>query len=537
MLLLRRWVGDNLGSPAWLFLAPVAPLAAAVVPRRGARMYLDFHLRPLIKWMLPSLDPYVTIDISGKPRYSMDKIKSSDVYEEVKAYLSPMCARDALELDADGAADGDGVVLSPREGQEVSDVFKGVTVRWASVWPTREDSSQCLRLTFHQRHRDLVVGEYLPHVRRSDRNALLGNRRRRLYTNKTNDYSNKVWTYIDFEHPATFDTLAMHPEKKRKIMDELDEFRNSKDYYNRIGKPWKRGYLLYGPPGTGKSSMIAAMANYLSYDIYDIELTMVPNNTNLRKLFIETKGKSIIVIEDIDCSIDLTSHRRSNDTAATTASANRKRKRTSEMTLSGLLNFIDGIWSAHSGERIIVFTTNFVDKLDPALIRRGRMDMKLELSYCGFEAFMTLAKNYLDVDAHPLFGTINELLQEVEITPADVAECLLMPNKERNEHGVDVCLGRLIDELRKRVQLDKEKKDDMKRVEEELAASAAAAGVDAKASDGEDMENGRRMVDPRVIRRLGRKETKEGDDKVAAKPNDNLAANNGRTVYAIMVMR
>lgn len=187
MLLLRRWVAANLGSPAWLILAPAAPLAAALIPHRGARMHLDFHLRPLIKWMFPSIDPYVTIDISGKPDYSMDKIKSSDVYEEVKAYLSPMCARHVLELNADGAADGDGVVVSPREGQEVSDVFKGVTVRWASVVPTRENRNQCLRLTFHQRHRDLVVGEYLPHVRRSGRDALFGNRRRRLYTNKTND--------------------------------------------------------------------------------------------------------------------------------------------------------------------------------------------------------------------------------------------------------------------------------------------------------------------------------------------------------------
>jgi mitochondrial chaperone BCS1 len=51
------------------------------------------------------------------------------------------------------------------------------------------------------------------------------------------------------------------------------------------GKPWKHGYLLYSPPGTGKSTMTAAMAIHLNYDIYDIELTMVCNN-DLRKLFI-----------------------------------------------------------------------------------------------------------------------------------------------------------------------------------------------------------------------------------------------------------
>jgi ATP-dependent 26S proteasome regulatory subunit len=63
------------------------------------------------------------------------------------------------------------------------------------------------------------------------------------------------------------------------------------------------------------------------------------------------------------------------------------------VTLSGLLNFIDGLLSAHNDERIIVFTTNFVNKLDPAPIRRGWMDMHVEMSYCCFEAFTRLATN------------------------------------------------------------------------------------------------------------------------------------------------
>lgn len=133
--------------------------------------------------------------------------------------------------------------------------------------------------------------------------------------------SDEVWSHIDFEHPATFDTLAMHPDKKRRIKEDLDSFSRNKDYYRRIGKPWKRGYLLYGPPGTGKSSMIAAMANYLNYDIYDIELTTVDSNSDLRKLFIETTGKSIIVIEDIDCSLDNLTGQRSNQKKKSKGSA------------------------------------------------------------------------------------------------------------------------------------------------------------------------------------------------------------------------
>ena len=74
--------------------------------------------------------------------------------------------------------------------------------------------------------------------------------------------------------------------------------------------------------------------------------------------------------------------------------------------LSCLLNFIDGLWSACSHERIIIFTTNHKEKMDPALIRQGRMDKQIEMSYCLFEGFKVLAKNYLDVIEHELFVEI-----------------------------------------------------------------------------------------------------------------------------------
>lgn len=53
------------------------------------------------------------------------------------------------------------------------------------------------------------------------------------------------------DHPASFNTLAMDPAKKQEIIDDLITFTKAKDYYAKIGKAWKRGYLLYGPPGTG----------------------------------------------------------------------------------------------------------------------------------------------------------------------------------------------------------------------------------------------------------------------------------------------
>uniref|UniRef100_A0A0A8Y3R7 Uncharacterized protein n=1 Tax=Arundo donax TaxID=35708 RepID=A0A0A8Y3R7_ARUDO len=114
------------------------------------------------------------------------------------------------------------------------------------------------------------------------------------------------------------------------------------------------------------------------------------------------------------------------------------------ITLSGLLNFIDGLWSTTGEERIIIFTTNYKERLDTALLRPGRMDMHVYMGYCGWEAFKTLAKNYFLIDDHAVFPEVQELLAEVEVTPAEVSEMLL-----RSE-DVDVALQVLTEFLREK---------------------------------------------------------------------------------------
>uniref|UniRef100_A0A0D9W0A0 AAA+ ATPase domain-containing protein n=1 Tax=Leersia perrieri TaxID=77586 RepID=A0A0D9W0A0_9ORYZ len=261
----------------------------------------------------------------------------------------------------------------------------------------------------------------------------------------------------------------MDPAKKKEIIDDLDMFKNGKEHHQRIGKVWKRGYLLYGPPGTGKSTMVAAMANYLGYDVYDMELTSVDTNTLLRKLLIQTTSKSIIVIEDVDCSSNLVTGRRkkkdnNNDNDDDDDKTPKKKSGgggggrgigggDSKVTLSGLLNFIDGLWSAFGEERLIVLTTNHVEDLDEALIRTGRMDKKIEMSYCDFETFKSMAKIHLDVDDHELFADVGELLTVAEMVPADVGEHLTAKNPRDN---VDSCLARLVKALQDRVKAKKD---------------------------------------------------------------------------------
>lgn len=435
--------------------------------------------------------PYLDITFE---EYTGERFSRSEAYTTIETYLSEKTSEKARGLKGNFVKGGKALVLGIADNEEVTDEHQGVKVWWTSrksfaksqtiTFYPGSDEKRHYKLTFHGRHRKFITESYLNYILDEGKAIAIRNRQRKLFTNvkeQNGSYYSRgsLWSHVEFKHPANFNTIGMEETKKKAIMNDLLRFKNAKDYYAKIGKPWKRGYLLYGPPGTGKSTMIVSIANLLEYDIYDLELTAVKDNTQLRKLLIETSGKSIIVIEDIDCSLDLTGQRsasseteKDKDKEEDDEKKKLKKKlkeegesKKSEVTLSGLLNFIDGIWSAVGEERIIIFTTNYIEKLDPALIRKGRMDVHIELSYCCFETFKVLANNYLDVKSHPLFETIKCLLEETKMNPADVAENLMPKSLELD---VDTCLENLVKALEK-AKLDDRLKAEEERREKEKA--------------------------------------------------------------------
>ncbi|KAE8124112.1 hypothetical protein FH972_019022 [Carpinus fangiana] len=457
--------------------------------------------------------PYIRISFH---EFRGDRLRHSEAYAAVEAYLSANCSKDAKRLKAETGKDISSLTLSMDEYERVTDEFKGATVWWVStskiVSQSRssisyypEPEKRIYTITFHKKHRELITKSYLEHVLSKGKEIRVRNRQRKLYTNtsdhKLSGHRQTGWSHIVFEHPATFESMAMEPEKKREIVEDLLTFSKSKDFYAKIGKAWKRGYLLYGPPGTGKSTMIAAMANLLNYDVYDLELTAVKDNTELRKLLIDTTSKSIIIIEDIDCSLDLTGQRK-DKTEKSSDGENEKLSKEiakkeakeegsgSKVTLSGLLNFIDGLWSASGGERLIVFTTNYVEKLDPALIRRGRMDMHIELSYCSFEGFKVLAKNYLDLEMHTMFDVVQRLIGETKITPADVAENL-MPKSLLDD--AETRLSNLIGALEEAKEKAAKKEKEAKKKDEDVKENDTTEAT--KKKDEDVKEKGTTMED------------------------------------------
>ncbi|MCO5568677.1 hypothetical protein L7F22_022376 [Adiantum nelumboides] len=275
-----------------------------------------------------------------------------------------------------------------------------------------------------------LLHPYLNHISAVAREIRQKNVLPTLYTNGDRG---SHWTPVTLKHPSTFDTIALDGDLTERIKADLKAFSESETYYHSIGRAWKRGYLLYGPPGTGKSSLIAAIANHMHYDIYDLELTNVLNNTVLQKLLMQTTRKSVIVIEDIDCS---TSAGISRGQAGNSMQHHEGRpsSQSQGFTLSGLLNFADGLLSCYGEERIFIFTTNHKERLDSALLRCGRMDMHIHLSYCTFSMLKRLVLNYLGIKSHALYEELEEAIRPgVKITPASLAEILISERKNPDE--------------------------------------------------------------------------------------------------------
>ncbi|XP_020231381.1 AAA-ATPase At3g50940 [Cajanus cajan] len=349
----------------------------------------------------------------------------NQVFEAAEAYLGTKATLSGQRVKASKSENDKNLSFGVDRGDEVNDEFEGVKIRWIKLCIQAESSSRrhhhdmnaLLRseirfyeLSFPKKHKQKIFGSYLPYVMKRAKAIKQENETVKLHTIDCRGY----WKVpgVTFSHPMTFETLAIDAELKREVVNDLDKFVKGKEFYKRTGKAWKRGYLLYGPPGTGKSSLIAAMAYHLNYDIYDFVLTAVQDNSELKNLILGMSNRSILVIEDIDCTIKLQNREEDGETA---------KNGDNKVTLSGLLNIIDGLWSCCGEERIIIFTTNHKERLDPALLRPGRMDMHIHLSYCNFSAFEQLAFNYHGISQHKLFEQIEGLLREVQVTPAEIA--------------------------------------------------------------------------------------------------------------------
>ncbi len=180
---------------------------------------------------------------------------------------------------------------------------------------------------------------------------------------------------------------------KEQIVADVRDFLQRQAWYVDRGIPYRRGYLLYGPPGTGKTSLIQALAGELDFGLAVVNLSEIGmTDDKLAMLLMKLPRRSILLLEDADAAF--VNRRGGNgrggvrDTDGYTGPT---------VTFSGLLNALDGV--AAGEERIAFLTTNHIDRLDPALIRPGRVDMMVRIGEAtAYQAAQMWDRFYGDID-------------------------------------------------------------------------------------------------------------------------------------------
>jgi len=147
---------------------------------------------------------------------------------------------------------------------------------------------------------------------------------------------------------------------KHIIEKDLETFKEMRPIYNSLNIAHKRGYLFHGEPGTGKSTLAWAIADELKYDIHILDLSSINSVTDFNSLLGRISPKSVLVIEDIDSFFDL-----------------RESTKNNKIPFSTFINSLSGI--VQLNDVVTVITTNHLGKVDDALLRSGRCDIKLEI--------------------------------------------------------------------------------------------------------------------------------------------------------------
>jgi hypothetical protein len=210
-------------------------------------------------------------------------------------------------------------------------------------------------------------------------------------------------------------TVHIPEATRREAMADAARFLSSRQTYLARGLPYRRGYMLHGEPGTGKTSFAFALASHFDLTVNLINLAAVASDNELQTAFARVGADALVLIEDVDAC-------RVNDSReAPPAGEAAGKAHAPGITLSGLLNAIDGVIAAEG--RILVMTTNHLDRLDPALFRPGRADKLIKFSRMEMpEALAMFQAYYPDADPAPFAA---QIAPRLPISPAAMHDLLI----------------------------------------------------------------------------------------------------------------
>lgn len=198
--------------------------------------------------------------------------------------------------------------------------------------------------------------------------------------------------------PHSFDNIILDNRTKNSIVDGLLTWKESKEWYEQHQLVHKIGVFLYGKPGTGKSTIARAISSmFQNAPILTIDPNNIMNSINsIFKMRRKYNGTIIILIEDFDMYFKTREELEHVEVGI-------EQKKQKDFNQNAIFQLLDGIYSTE--DTIYIATTNYKDRIDPALIRYGRFDIQEELEYFDYENAVKCAellgfdKNVLD-DLH-----------------------------------------------------------------------------------------------------------------------------------------
>jgi len=219
------------------------------------------------------------------------------------------------------------------------------------------------------------------------------------------------WEKALSKKPRAIDSVILDADLADSLLADARDFLSSSDWYASVGIPYRRGYLLHGPPGCGKTSFCQALAGALKLDVCMLTLSNKNLDDNgLAAALRDCPVNAIVLLEDVDAVfVD-----RKLQTEGRPAAG---------VTFSGLLNALDGVASQEG--RLFFMTTNHIEKLDAALIRPGRCDVKVEVKPASRTQARRLYSRFF-VDASSSHAeAFSKSLPEYEISMAALQGYLL----------------------------------------------------------------------------------------------------------------
>lgn len=200
------------------------------------------------------------------------------------------------------------------------------------------------------------------------------------------NYQDNFWHAASEQYKRSMDTIFIDSKIKNDLIQQISAFYERADLDIQRGIPHQLGIMLYGPPGTGKTSIIKALASHFDKSVFNLKVTSL---TGISTAFANLPENAFVCIEDID-----------TETSTNSRSENPEAKKEFTLVdLSDILNSIDGLIVNHG--RVLIATTNHINKLDPALIRPGRFDIKIEIGYMTTNSLVEMLNAFYDNISFP----------------------------------------------------------------------------------------------------------------------------------------